>query len=414
MTVHGRADCYINPSDASLGRRNEEIFGNICDFLTGSFAQSLGIYLVAANWQGGTGGAGQGLGFWDGSPGTNEPLGPNGNGPSRFTWAVFRWPNAPRGSFDMLIAIASGSGQSLSPFDFSQNTGTVFGANNSFGIIGWACATFPSSSTTTGSNAYPWGGNNNIGNGTLASPVWRTGPNGGLAVFPRVNSADGTNGSTRNFLVEMHDDNNSNFTLPMRMHIIITEGSFTCVQDYGLINDYRFFHFGSYNPRPGLVVDSPYFMIAGKLLPATNNIVQLYNALTYGGTSGQNFNVGGDGGIAVPVLLSGSKNVALVTIANQNVDVNIGSFNSWINSGSGGGYDLLPAYVCMQYTGIFNGIMGVADYFNFGYGMVAGVVNQASSTVAFGQSGGTSLKVVLPWSGSSPGTLNNVRTGRDF
>lgn len=411
MTTHGRADCYINPTDASLGRRQQEIFANICDFLTGSNAQAMGIYLVAASWTGGTGGAGTGLGFWDGSPGTNEPGQVAGNGPSRFTWAVWRFPNAPRGAFDMLFLIASGSGQSLSPFDVSQNTGTVFGANNSFGIVGWAAATLPSGSAVTGSFTYPWAGTINKGNAVLASPIWQT-ASGSLAVYPRANSADGSQSATRNFLTQMHDD--GQFSTPMRMHIVITEGSFSCVQDYGLINAYRFFHFGSYNPRPGVIVDSPYFMISGKVTPQTNNVVQLYNALVYGGTSGQGFGTGGDGGIAVPVLLSGSKNLTLVTIGNSNVDTNIGSFNSWVNSGSGGAYDLLPAYVGLQDTGIFNGILGVADYFSFGYGMVAGVVNQASSTVAFGQSGGNSLKIILPWSGSSPGAVNNVRTGRDF
>ena len=408
MTAHGRVDCYINPADSSLGRRNEEIFGNICDFLTGSLCNSLGISLVACSWQGGTGGAGHGLGFWDGSGTNNLPTTPNGNGPSRFTWAVFRWANAPRGQFDMMFLIASGSGQSLSPFNVSTNTGTVFGANNSFGIVGWSAAAHPS-----GSTSHPWaGGSGSVGADSLGAQIWglSSASNGGF--LPRANNpADGTAGATRNYMVEMHDD--GQFSIPMRMHIICTEGSFTCLQDYGLLNDYRIFHFGSYAPRPGMLAEAPYFMIAGRTAPQTNNIVQVYNAFTYGGTGGTNFGNGGDGGVMMPTLVSGSRNVALTTIGGQNVDGNIGSFNFWVNSGS---YDLLPCYVCAQDAGgQFNGILGTADYIQgFGFGMVGGTVNIASSTVAFGQAASNTLKLIFPWSGSSPGSLNGVRTGREF
>lgn len=400
MTVHGRVDCYINPTDPSIGRRQQEIFANICAFLTGVNGQALGIQLVAANWQTGSGGH-AGLGFWD-----------NPDSASTFTWSVWRFNNAPRGAFDMMIAIFSGSGQSLVPFDVSTNTGTVFGANNSFAIVGWSAACHPS-----GSSTHPWNGTTfNIGRDALGANnnVWVTGSGGTGAFFPRANNpADGTNGSLKNFMIEMHDD--AQFALPMRLHIIATEGSLTVVQDPGLTSAYRFFHFGSYNPRPGVAPDAPYFMISGQTNASTNGTIKMYGSLTYGGTGGQSFNNGGDGGVAVPLLTSGSKNVALTTIGGTNLDANIGNFNFWVNSGSGGAYDLLPAYVCVQdAVSLFNGILGVADYFNLGIGMLTNTVNLASSTVAFGPATANTLKIILPWSGSSPGSLVGVRTGREF
>lgn len=415
MTLHGRVDCYINPSDPSLGRRNEEIFGNICDFLTGSLAASIGVTLVAANWQGGTGGKGAGLGFWDGNNGNNLPLsGAFGAGPSRFTWAVFRFNNAPRGVFDMMFVCVSGSGQSIAPFNISTNGGTVFGADNSYCDVGWAVACHPSGAVT-----HPWNGTtgstgtDSLGN---ANFIWNTSSLGTIGVLPRANNpADGTYGALKNYFVKIHDDSNSTFIIPMRMHILITEGSFTLVEDYNLVNSYRIFHFGSYNPRPGVLAEAPYFMFCGRNSPSTQPSLALYNAQTYGAAAGVAFGSTSaqDGGVMMPALVSGSRNVALTSIGGQNIDGNIGSFNSWVNSGS---YDLLPLYVCAQDTGTaFNGILGVADYIQgVGYGMIGQTVNAASSTIAIGQNAAGSLKLIMPWSGSSPGSLTGVRTGRDF
>lgn len=403
MTVRGRVDCYINPSDASLGRRNQEIFANITGFLSGSVLTDLGITIVSYS----TGsGPGRGLDFWDARESNT------GASANNFTWVCYRFNNAPRGKFDMFLLIASASGQSLSPFNVSQNGGTVFGANNSFGIVGWACAVHPSGSVASTVSGGPWNGPILApGSGTLGTPIWATASNGGQpAVFPRANANDGSFAASRNYLTEMHDD--GQFTIPMRMHLIATEGSFTCVQDYGLANSYRVFHFGSYNPRPGTTPasESPYFMWEGQTGPGTNNSNKLYGSFTFGGSAGTSFNNGGDGGVTVPTVASGTKNVAFVTVGNNNIDTNIGSFNSFVNSGS---YEFLPFYVCANDTG-FNGILGTADYIGFGWGMVPGTVNNVSGTCALGPSTGGTLKLLLPWTGSSPGTVNNVRTGRSF
>ena len=61
MTTHGRVDCYINPLDVNVGNREQEMWANCVQFLTGALAQSLGIRLIASNY----GTSGKGLGFWD-------------------------------------------------------------------------------------------------------------------------------------------------------------------------------------------------------------------------------------------------------------------------------------------------------------------------------------------------------------
>src|SRR5262249_44339252 len=140
-------------------------------------------------------------------------------------------------------------------------------------------------------------------------------------------SNDGSFASSRQYLTEMHDD--GQFSIPMRMHLIATEGSFTCVQDYGLANQYRVFHFGSYAARPGTtpLSESPYFMWEGSTGPASTPSVKIYNNATFGGSAGNSFNNGGDGGISVPTLASGTKNVTFVTVGQNSLDSNIGSFN---------------------------------------------------------------------------------------
>lgn len=391
MTTRGRVDCYINPVDSSMGRRNQEIFGNITGFLSGQVLTDLGITLVSYNTGSGTG---HGLSFWD--TGTSSA--------NNFTWAVYRFNNAPRGKFDMLFLLASGSGQAVSPFNVSLNANGVQVDNNSIAVVGWAAAVHP-----TGSVTNPWNGPVNAqGSGTLGSPIWTTSSAGKQPnVFPRANSTDGSFGTTRNYLAELHDDDQ--FAIPMRMHLVATEGSFTCVQDYGLANAYRIFHFGSYNPRPATtpVTEAPYFMFTGPVSPGSVDSLQLYTSL-YGAAAGTSFNVGQDGGIAIPTQASGSKDLALITVGTP--DNNIGAFNTFINSGS---YDLLPLYVGVS-DSTFKGILGTADNVGVGFGMVAGVVNAVSGTCAIGRNVGGSLKLLIPWSGSSPGSLSNVRTGRSF
>lgn len=392
MTVRGRVDCYINPpADTSYWRRSQEIFGNITGFLSGSVLSDLGISIVSYN----TGsGPGRGLDFWDARE-TNT-----GASANNFTWVVYRFNNAPRGKFDMLLLLVSGSGQSPAPFNVSTLASS---AGNT--IVGWACAVHPSGSATN-----PWNGPINApGSGSLGTQIWNTSSVGTVGIFPRANSADGAYGVNRNFLAELHDNTP---IIPMRMHIIATEGSFTVAQDYGLNNAYRIWHFGSYDPRPGTtsLIDAPYFMFTGRIAPSTNDSIALYNAV-FGSAAGPSYGVGQDGGVTVPPLASGSKNVTFVTVGSSNApDVNIGAFNSFVNSGS---YEKLPLYVAAS-DGAFQGILGIADYVSMGFGMSPGVVNAASGTCALGRNVGLSLKVLVPWSGSSPGTLNNVRTGRTF
>jgi hypothetical protein len=394
MTVHGRVDCLINPADPSLGNREQELWANCVQFLTGALAQSLGIQLVASNY----GTAGKGLGFWDdqvkGAGGTNKTA-----------WAVFRWNSAPRGAFEALLYIASGSGTTLSPFNISGGTG-VFVQPNSFGMFGMAFACHPSGTTT-----HPFNGTTGaLGTDTFATQIWQTGSIAGSgAFFPRANSIGGAFQSNRNFLNVMHPDAP---TIPMRQNILISEGTFTMFLDVGLNNAYEMFHFGGYSPRPGFTPapDSPYVQIFGRGSSTGNDVITLYNSLTYGTTAGNSF--GGptaDGGIANPSLLSSSKTAALVTLVNNELDASMGSFNQYINGGS---YDQLPLFACIV-EGSFLGILGQLDVLSAGWGMNPSAVNLTSGTLAIGRNLTNSIKILVPWSGSSPGNVS-ARTGREF
>lgn len=395
MTTHGRVDCYINPVDVNVGNREQEMWANCVQFLTGALAQSLGIRLIASNY----GTSGKGLGFWD-----DQVSGAGGS--NKTAWAVFRWTQAPKGQFDCLLYIASGSGTTLSPFNISGGT-VVYKEPYSYGMFGMAFACHPSSSTT-----HPWNGSTNAnGADTLGTPIWQTGSLPGLgAFFPRANSTGGAFATNRNFLAICHDDAPA---LPIRFHILLTEGSFTMFEDVSLNNSYRMFHFGSYTPRVGSTPtpDSPYVMIWGRGPGNTYDPINFYNTLSYGSLAGGNFGAGyTDGGISHPNLLSGSKTMSLITVGNNNLDINIGAFNPFVNNGA---YELLPIYVCINEGGD-NAILGQLDYLNCSFGVTTSAVNAVSGTCAFGRNVSATLKILAPWSGSSPGSLTGVRTGREF
>ena len=393
MTAHGRVDCYINPADANLGNREQELWANCVQFLTGALAQSLGIQLIASNY----GTAGKGLGFWDdqvsGAGGTNKTA-----------WAVFRWTKAPRGAFEALLYIASGSGTTLSPFNISGGTG-VFVQPNSFGMFGMAFGCHPS-----GTNTHPFNGTLNAnGADTFATQIWQTGSVAGTGgFFPRANSTGGSFAANRNFLNVMHPDAP---TIPMRQNIILTEGSFTMFLDVGLNNAYEMFHFGSYQPRPNMTPnpDSPYIQIFGRGASTAQDVISFYS-FTYGLTAGNSFSgPTADGAIGHPNLLSQSKTSAIVTLGNNELDTNIGSFNGFVNSGS---YDILPVYACIVESN-FVGILGQLDYLSACWGVNPSAVNLVSGTIAIGRNITNDIKILAPWSGSSPGNSTN-RTGREF
>lgn len=383
-TYHGRADIYSSQPQISL---YNEVYTSIIQFMSGTLAQGMGIQMVESN----RGVGGKGLDFWD-----------TAGWSGKRTWAVFRFLSSSYGQFDLAIYCNSGSGADTNdPWQPGIEAQNAAGTGN-FGSIGIAVACHPS-----GTTSLPWNGSSgSFVSGTAGSPVWKPAADGRLAVFPRENSNDGAFVSHRNYMLNL-DGSTSSPNPPQRFHLIVSQDSFTFLWGSALDGQaYKINHFGPYNARTGLNPDSPYFMFAAA---STNGTPQafLYNS-TYGSQLAT-VQSSRDGGIAHPSLFSGTKKGTFVTVGNAEVDALIGSFNSFVNSGS---FDLLPMYVCI-FDSNDHGILGISNALNFGFNMAAHSVTPNSSSAAFGQNTVASLKYIVPWSGSPPGTSTN-RTGRDW
>jgi hypothetical protein len=364
----------------------------------------LGIEIIAANY----GAGGTGFQFWD----QGTPPGPR-------TWIVARFHSASFGKFDMLLYhVSASSGGTFGGVVMSQQTTSFAGTNYLYGGLGVSFACHPSGSNT-GSADGPWNGSYSLTSATLGlgtaglsatNPLWKTTANGKAAFFPRSNGIAGTYSASRNYLATLNEDGNGVSTdaafLPARYHILLSEDSFTFLVDHANDSSYKVTHFGPYYPRSGATPnpESPYYMFTNSV-SSVSPVGGFYTTLI-----GQTAGVGGgtatpDGAVAHPSLLSGALIFGHVTIGGL---ASIASYTNFLNSGS---YEKIPLWVAIS-EGTNNGILGLAKHIAWGYGMNNHTVSYTSASAAFGLAGASSVKIIIPWSGSAPGTNWQHRTGR--
>jgi hypothetical protein len=269
------------------------------------------------------------------------------------------------------------------------------GGNGGNGQIGISMAAHPS-----GTTSFPWNGSSSsFSAGTVGNPIWKPAADGRLMVLPRWNNSDGSNASKRDGMADLINTE----TTPWRCHLIVSQDSFTVLHAAADNQQYKLIHVGSYTPRSGTSIDSPYFMVS----TAGNAEGPKLYTTTYGTTTAAG-SAARDGGIGHPSMFSGSRTTTFVTIGNNSLDQFLGSFNSYVNTN-----EFLPLYVAIK-DGVDHGILGIANSVALAYGISGHAVTPGSGSATFGATSiAAQAKWVVPWSGTPPGTFSS-RIGRDW
>ncbi len=369
-----------------------------------TFGPELGIEMIAANRGIIAGQAGTGWQFWD-----------EGNPIGNRSWAVFRFHSASMGKFDcMVFMVSGGSGVSNSPMNIGTNT-APFTVGNCHGNMGIAFGVHPSGSNT-GSQDGPWNGSYSLTSASIGAsgstvsttnPVWKLNDQQRGAFFPRANGLGGTFSGSRNYMANVQDDTGGQQTMPYRYHILLSEDSITTLIDPGNDQSYKVNHFGPYLVRSGVQAHAPYVFIHNGNVG--NQPWGAFYSTKLGLTAGAINTI--DGAIAHPDLISGSRNVGLVTYTVANIAI---SYTNFINAAAGGGaWEKYPVWASIG-EGTDNAILGVIKHISMGFGMNNQSVSTISGTAAFGIPTPATNKMLIPWSGSAPGSYNGVRTGRNM
>lgn len=404
----GRVDCFISPPSDSVSaasRAAGEVFVNTIQHLIQA-GPELGIEMIAAN-RGIVGGStGTGFQFWD-----------EGNPIGNRAWAVFRFHSASYGKFDCMIFGGSGSsGVAFGSMLIGGNTAPFGGSDNSQGNMGFAFGIHPSGSNT-GSQDGPWNGEHfnltsaSIGQSGSAvstnNPVWKLNSQNKGAIFPRSNGLLGTHSGSRNNMTNAIDPAGGRQGVPWIYHIILTEDSITTILNQTADLNYKIYHFGPYIPRSGVNVDASYIYFTNANGPSSP-FGAFWNTVLGSLTGPQQIN---DGAVCHPNLISGSQTMGLVVYGGLNVLINT---NNCLPDGFSN-YEKFPVFVAYaNSTTSQYGILGQLKHLNHGWGMPTNTVSSISGSAAFGTSTPQADKLIIPWSGSYPGSLRGVRTGRSM
>ena len=396
-TYRGLSDIYLNPTADSVNnnegvasRAAGELFTTIVNHLSSS-GPALGIEMIAANF----GVDGNGLGYWDTATRAGHRA-----------FACFRFHSASLGKFDCLLYVVTGSAISVSPMNVGGTTTTASGGGNSRICTGISFAWHPSGSNTTQSDG-PWNGTYSLTSASIGSPVWKLNSAQKGGFWPRANGILGANSGSRNYMFScfLHSIYTNNVQ-PSRNNLLISEDSFTLFrEDQTFDSSYKIMHFGSFTPRNGLACDSPYF---GWHSNEGQMPFGAFYTTTLGATSADATTIY-DGCVSLPTLLSGARNMAFIV---PGIDQNIG-FNRYIESGSvvGGAWEQFPVWVAAAETPSNYGMLGLANHIAYGYGMTNMSLTDVSSSLALGTNTINQAKLILPWSGSAPGTSTPGRLG---
>lgn len=401
----GRVDCYMNPSNDGTGnvssRMVSELFCNIVQHISQS-GPELGIEMIAANYGVPAGSIGTGFQFWD-----------EGNPPGHRAWAVFRFHSASYGKFDCMVFMASGSGVTYSPMNIGTNGSSL--AFSSRGNVGIAFALHPSGSNT-GSADGPWNGSYSLTSASIGlgssgvsslNPVWKLNDQNRGAFFPRANGIFGTYSGSRNHMGDCFDDEGITWN-PLLAHIVLTEDSVTVLTDYAITNNYKVVHFGPFEKRSEMRnFDSSYvYWNNGSRSTAPLSVLWTTTFGVYAGTR-----AGADGAITHYDLSSGSifgsfYRLGLGTIGDSNL-----GFNFFLG---GGTYERFPLLMIGSENRDQLGIVGRLKHLDWTIGPPTNSVSTNSGSVVIGTTTVNQTKILMPWSGSFPGSLTGVRTGRSM
>jgi len=262
----------------------------------------------------------------------------------------------------------------------------------------------------------PWNGTTNAnGTDTKGNPVWISGSSK-LHCLPRSNNALGAHQVARDNMVLVADAGAS--LVNYRYHFFADRDCFVTINDASDNINYNHIYFhGTYEPLPGFPTSSGGIMGEGSahmplLQYSDAGTVIFQNNVLFGITSG--IESAPAGGVISPIM---SQSVQFATGRGGKITRYGAEFfqnitfqpNSQFNPMR---YDAMKIPLIVNESPNF-GFIGHIDFINEIYNVGINNVTSGSDYASFGTSNGANLGILLPWSGSAPGT-ENTREGRFF
>ena len=200
--------------------------------------------------------------------------------------------------------------------------------------------------------------------------------------------------------------------IPNLTHTIVGEDCFMFVQE-DVDNDNRkqYRIFSSFTPLPEIKHESPYFLYSHQGTSNGFPLRQAWYGTQVQGLKNGNSDSGEGGGCAHPNLLSGTNGYSMFSLNN---DTNL-AYNPYLNSGS---WERFPVWIALndQDPSSYS-IIGEANNIGITNSRTNDVVSDATKTIFMGSrynTGYTETRIVMPWSGSSPGSGGSLRNGQNF
>ena len=374
MAVHGMSARFLN--NATQGNLFMDMYVSLTRFLTSSYAQSCGIERIAYN----TGSAGTGENF------VGEQLTVGNN-----AWSCYRFLSASTPFYMFLQATGLSNANNFGTAP--GNPGMVDGSSAVSGV-GVAFAMH-----SDGGN--PWNGSvARSGSDFKRSPVWVTGSDGGVFVWPRTNSPGGFNSPNRENTIGIPGSQalvQTNPAFGCRLWAVCDEDHILFGSDYDSTGQVRPLFFGKYTPRPDLPEEIklkfPYVCLrSGQSLDASFPTAQAYGFTTSGF-----LNVSYDGGVAHPYsILSGTRSVTIAAFSTFSTTTYQPSLLT-TNSGSSATFDEFPLFIGLNESGMA-GYLGYIDWIRYIWGPMTGDRNIAGNRVYMGSVTALTNRISVPWS----------------
>lgn len=381
--IRGKIECFLNEGN---GNNNAQaLFKGLYDF----FVAHPKATLVAR--QAGAGRAATDIGYYD-SP---TPFGEN-------AWFVVKMartdtdvPAGPR-AFDYYVLVqyaSNANGFNVSP----GNPGLFFGSTSSFstGKVGMAVA------IGVGGDGNPWNGAGaTVGANTKGAPVWKV-PSGGtqVHVLPRSNNTGGSQSTNRENTAHIFSQS-AGSSPKARMHIVADDDSFVVAVDMDDDNTYQAAFVGMVTPRQGLSLSYPLVMVSdnGTLPWAINSV--------YGDLSGSSGQQGGgihrDNAVGVRQLIM-ERLSALVNTSSLQPNRLFATPE----------FDEFPLACAINETP-HHGLLGQVEFLREVGNIATHDASSDKKRCVVGTSSIPSVKLSIPWDGSTTPKSGITRQGIDF
>lgn len=375
------------------------------EFLSSSAARDEGIQLVSLYT--GSNGSG-GMGFSD------EPRRVGDN-----SMAVFKFAQASP-PFYVMIQFASGSAYGGVSYGFNSSVtasmygnGTTAGGSDVTVTSGYAASQggvgIAVACLADGGN--PWNGTTaSNGNDSKGNPVWISGSNtGSLCVWPRSNGQTGSFdlggvGSRRHNMIGLVSHGNlvGKHTI---MSVVADKTNILIATDIGNTGNSTFFYFGKYTPRPGLNPQVPYVCLAttGSGLNPPFSV----RPQRFGTFSGQPE----EGGVAHPSASFGVRacSVDYLRSFTQTANLHPNTMFDFPHK-----FDQFVYFLLLDEDPTMYGYLGTIEFFRLAFGTPPRAVSFTKNYAIFGNSAPQSLKLLIPWDGTSPAGTAGYRKGKIF